>query len=263
MSDDSNQHVRTVREQFRIQVTRFEESVGGVSNAAIGPWIVGNLRLTGSETALDVATGTGIMARDLAPHVAHATGIDVTPEMLDEARRQAADRNVTNVTFVDGDATELPFPNDHFDLVISRIAIHHFVDPTVELGEMRRVCKPDGRVAIVDITTSDDPQIADTHNRLERMRDPSHTTAFSFAGLQDLAARCNLNVVHASQIHAIRELEQWMNLTVPSDTIRQQIIAAYDAEIAGGAPTGMLAHRADGQLKFVHHWAVLLCELTR
>ena len=262
MSTDPALHTQTVRDQFRVQAIRFEESIGGVSNAAIGPWIIENLGLTGRENVLDVATGTGIMARDLAPHSAHVTGIDVTPEMLAEARRQAADRNISNITFDDGDATALPYPDDDFDLVISRIAIHHFADPTVELGEMRRVCKPGGRVAIVDITTSDDPQIAETHNRLERMRDPSHTTAFSLAGLHALAGRCDLNPIHTSQNSAIRDLAQWMELTATPEQVQQKIVDAYEAEIDGGPPTGMLAHREDGHLKFVHHWAVLLCELV-
>ena len=262
MSTDHSRHTETVREQFRIQATRFEQSIGGESNRAIGPWIIDTLRLNGSETVLDVATGTGLLARDLALHVSRVTGIDVTPEMLDQARQIAAESGLANLTFDEGDATSLPYPDDSFDLVISRIAIHHFEDPEVELREMRRVCKPDGRVTIVDITASDDPAIADTHNRLERMRDPSHTTAFCLSDLNALAWRSGLGVVTTDENQAVRDLDEWMDVTETAVDVRAAIHQAFEAEIAGGAPTGMLAHREDGRLKFVHHWAVLVCELS-
>jgi ubiquinone/menaquinone biosynthesis C-methylase UbiE len=179
MSSDRNRHTETVREQFRIQSAQLDQQIGGQGNQAIGPWVLENLGLNGSESVLDVATGTGLMARDLAPHVAHITGIDVTLKILAQARRITADSGIANLTFDDGNATALPYPDDRFDVVISRIAVHHFENPEVELREMRRVCKPHGRVVIVDITASDDPSIADAQNR-------SHTTAFCPSDLRAL-----------------------------------------------------------------------------
>lgn len=261
MSTERSQHTETVREQFRIQSAQFEQQVGGASYRAVGPWVIDNLALTGTESVLDVATGTGLMARDLAPHVAYVTGIDLTPEMLAQARQLSAEAGIANATFDDGDAAALPYPDDQFDLVISRIAIHHFANPETELGEMRRVCKPGGRVAIVDITTSDDPDLAATHNRLERLRDPSHTTAFSVAGLRALAERCALPVTHVSENDAVRDLADWMDLTATPAHIRQTVNAAFAEELAVGAPTGMHAHRVADRVKFIHHWALLVCEV--
>ena len=262
MSTDHSRHTETIREQFRIQSSRFEQSIGGQGNRAIGPWIIDTLGLIGSETVLDVATGTGLLARDLSPYVSHVTGIDVTPEMIAQARQIAAASGFANLTFDEGDATSLPYADDSFDLVISRIAIHHFDDPEVELGEMRRVCKPNGRVTIVDITVSDDLAIADTHNRLERLRDPSHTTAFCLTDLTALAQRSGLRVVTTSENKTVRDLDEWMDVTATDGDVRATIHHAFEEEIAGGALTGMLAHREDGRLKFVHHWAVLVCELS-
>ena len=261
MSTGHRDHTDTVREQFRIQSGQFEQQVGGLSNRAIGPWILENLGLTGSESVLDVATGTGLMARDLAGHVKHVTGIDVTPEMLQQARELAAGAGIPNVHFDDGDATALPYSDDRFDMVISRIAVHHFADPTVELGEMCRVCKPDGKVVIVDITASNDPSLADAHNQLERLRDPSHTTAFPISQLRDLAGQCALRVAHSSEADAARDLDEWMDLTATPQDVRDHINAAFEADLSGGASTGMRAHREDGRVKFIHHWVVLVCEL--
>ena len=262
MTTEHSSHTEVVREQFRIQSAQFEEQVSGGYNRDIPGWILENLALTGNESALDVATGTGIMARDLAPRVAQVTGIDVTPEMLAQARRIAADAGIANIVFDDGDAAALPYPDNRFDLVISRIAVHHFADPRVELGEMRRVCKPGGRVAIVDITAADDAELAAAHNRLERLRDPSHTTAFAVSGLANLAEGCGLRVVHTSETDAARDLEEWMELTAAPDAVRQEVRAAFAAELAGGAPTGMQAFREAGRIKFVHHWVALVYEPT-
>ena len=257
MNADRSQHTEIIREQFRIQSAQFERQVGEYRD--VPAWILDNLGLAGTESALDVATGTGIMARDLAPRVARITGIDVTPEMLAQARQLASDAGIANIAFDDGDAAALPYADGQFDLVISRIAVHHFADPTVELNEMRRVCKPSGRVAIVDITASDDIELAATHNRLERLRDPSHTTALSVSGLADLATRCGLRVSHTAELDAPRDLEEWMELTAAPDAVRQEVRAALESELAGGAPTGMRAFQEDGRVKFVHHWAVLVC----
>ena len=57
-----------------------------------------------ADLVLDVATGTGNMGLALAPHVSHVTGLDLTPEMLDQARRVAAERKVENIDWVLGDA---------------------------------------------------------------------------------------------------------------------------------------------------------------
>src|SRR5579864_5568315 len=77
------------------------------------------------DLVLDVATGTGNTALALAPRVRRVVGLDLTREMLNEARRVAAERNVVNVDWVIGDAARLPFPDDTFDIYVVRAAPHH------------------------------------------------------------------------------------------------------------------------------------------
>src|SRR5919199_676031 len=79
----------------------------------------------GDERALDVGTGTGALAFALAPLVREVVGVDVVPELLERARAQAP----ANVTFVEGDATKLPFPAAEFDLVCCRRTLHHIAQP--------------------------------------------------------------------------------------------------------------------------------------
>jgi SAM-dependent methyltransferase len=77
----------------------------------------------------------------------------------------------------------MPFADDTFDVVGCRLAIHHFGSPAEQVREMARVTRPGGYVVLVDLVASDDGDEAAEHNRLERLRDPSHTVALSVGGL--------------------------------------------------------------------------------
>ncbi len=104
--------------------------------AAVGP----------GDTVLDVACGTGVVARAAAEQVAPdgtVSGIDLNPAMLAVARRIAP-----GIEWREGDAAALPFGEDAFDVVTCQSAIFFFPDPTRALSEMGRVTRPSGRVAV-------------------------------------------------------------------------------------------------------------------
>src|SRR5919198_4105921 len=90
---------------------------------------------SGDERAVDVGTGAGTLALALAPLVREVVGIDVVPELLERARANAP----ANVTFVEGDATSLPFEAGSFDLACSRRTMHHIARPERALSELARV----------------------------------------------------------------------------------------------------------------------------
>lgn len=131
------------------------------------------------DELLDVACGPGSLSLELAAHVAFATGIDITPAMLDQARAAQAERGIANVRFVEGDGAALPFADGSFSLVASSAAFHHFEQPARVLAEMLRVCRPGGRIVIVDVAPAAEKAAA--YDRFERMRDPSHGHAHSLA----------------------------------------------------------------------------------
>lgn len=142
------------------------------------------------DVVLDVACGPGSLTLQLAPHVARATGLDLTPAMLDQAREAQARSGIGNVEWVLGDGANLPFASGSFTLVTCSAAFHHFDDPGAILGEMARVCRAGGRIVVSDVTPDADKTAA--YDRMEKLRDPSHGHAHSLPELVALGHRLGL-----------------------------------------------------------------------
>src|SRR6266705_3592636 len=100
--------------------------------------------------ALDVATGAGHTAYAFAPHVARVWATDITAEMLDLVRAEAARRKLANIRVAHAKAEALPFDDASFDLVTCRIAPHHFDSIPAFLAETARVLKANGTLALAD-----------------------------------------------------------------------------------------------------------------
>ena len=132
-----------------------------------------------TDLALDVATGTGNTALALAPFVTRVVGVDLTTEMLDQARRVTRERGVTNAEWVLGDACRLPFADDSFDLYTVRAAPHHFHDFDAFLTEALRVLKPGHDAAFVDCAPP--AEARDLMHEVEVRRDPSHIRSLTVA----------------------------------------------------------------------------------
>ncbi|MBI5304003.1 MAG: methyltransferase domain-containing protein [Chloroflexi bacterium] len=118
---------------------------------------------------LDVSTGAGHTALTFAPRVARVIASDLTPQMLAAARKLADERGITNIVFRDADAHQLPFTNDTFDLVMNRLALHHYTDARKAISEMARVCKRGGIVALVDNIVPPDKISAGAINHFEKL----------------------------------------------------------------------------------------------
>lgn len=176
-------HDELIRDQFTRQAGVFN-AAAPIANADALQLIVDAGRPGPDDVVLDVACGGGLVARAFAPRVRHATGIDVTPAMLDEARRAAAQQGLANLSWDRGDVTTLPYADASFSIVATRFSFHHFLDPLAVLKEMVRVCRPGGRIVVADSSPSEDPAKEAAFNRLEKLRDPSHTRALPLSEMK-------------------------------------------------------------------------------
>lgn len=165
---------RSAKEQFDRQAAHYDTQWSTWSEETLG-WLLANADPKPSDFVLDVATGTGFAALAFAPLVETVIGLDVSPGMLEQARRQAWERRIANAVFQEGTAESMPFAEGAFDIVTCRIAPHHFLDVQKFLAEAARVLKPGGRLALVDTAVPDDaPKDAAWQNAVEAVRDPSH-----------------------------------------------------------------------------------------
>ena len=157
---------------------------------------------------LDVATGGGHVAYTFAPHVARVWATDITQEMLDQLKAEAAKRGLSNVRVAYAKAEALPFEDASFDLVTCRIAPHHFDSIPDFLAEVRRVLKPGATAAIVDNVVPAGA-VGDYINAFERLRDPSHLRAWAMEEWRSAFAAGRLPITHEEAIDKTLEFKTW------------------------------------------------------
>jgi ubiquinone/menaquinone biosynthesis C-methylase UbiE len=157
---------------------------------------------------LDVATGGGHVAYAFAPHVARVWATDITPEMVDQVRREAAKKGFGNVRAGYAKAEALAFDDASFDLVTCRIAPHHFDSIPAFVAEVFRVLKPDGLFGLVDNVVVAG-SVGDFINAFERFRDPSHLRAWTMPEWREALTAAGFAIAHEEELDKTMEFVPW------------------------------------------------------
>jgi ubiquinone/menaquinone biosynthesis C-methylase UbiE len=208
------------------------------------------------DTVLDVACGPGLVACAFGRVARQVTGIDLTPAMVERARQLASEQGLGNVTFQVRDVLPLPFPAATFSVVISRFAFHHFQDPAAVLAEMRRVCRPGGRVAVADLTASADPQKAAAFHRMEILRDPSHARALTLDELRTVFRDAGFATPAEAYWRMHIDVDELMLRSFPAPGNEAVIRQMFD-DAADDDGMGLELYRDNDRLRFYYSNVVL------
>jgi len=226
-------HQNLILDQFTRQAAPFS-AAAMIKDGAVLRLIVEAASPRPDDTVLDVACGPGLVLCAFAQHVRQATGIDLTPAMLEEARKAAAQRRLRNVALDRGDVYALPYDDGSFSIVIARYAFHHLLDPFTALREMARVCSPGGRILVVDAYAPENPTQAAEYNRIERLRDPSHVRALSLPEMASLFSRCGLSQPWITRYELPVELKDLLARAFPNPGDEAEIAAIFTAAAVDG-----------------------------
>ena len=138
--------------------------------------------ISAGDRVLEVGVGTGINAA-LYPRDCSVTGIDLSSSMLEKAHSRIVRKGVCNVQLMQMDAASLKFADNTFDIVYAPYVISVVPDPVAVTREMRRVCRPGGRIVILNHFRSHNGFVA----RIERIITP-FTVHIGFKSDLDLPA---------------------------------------------------------------------------
>lgn len=133
------------------ELTRLKSQAGAAQ--ALEQQILNGCGLQPGMKVLDLACGPGIVSCLLARLVGdgHVTGVDLSDDLLSEARATAAQQGLNNLQFSQGDVYKLDLPDNSFDFIYARFLFQHLEHPGRALAEARRVLKPGGLIAIADV----------------------------------------------------------------------------------------------------------------
>ena len=249
-------HREAILDQFTRQAVPFATAPGIQDETALR-LVVEFSGAGADDTVLDVACGPGIVVCAFARVVKHATGLDLTPAMLDRARALQGEKGLGNITWQLGEAMPLPYQDASFSIITSRFAFHHFLDPLTAIKEMARVCRPGGKVVVVDSAPA--PDTANAFNAMELVRDPSHTRAMPLEELKDLYRQAGLPEPRTTGYRLEGELEGLIERSFPNpgddETLRRIFRASVDGDTLG------IGARRDGEtIRYGYPVAVLVAD---
>jgi ubiquinone/menaquinone biosynthesis C-methylase UbiE len=245
-------HLEQTRSEFTRQAAQFATSAA-ITAAELTARFVDAVEGGPEATVLDVACGPGIVTVGIAAKAKAVVGFDLTPEMLRQAQDRCAKAGRSNVTFQQGSAAALPFPEHSFEGVVTRLSVHHFDAPQAVLAEMARVAKPGAQLVLADVISSDDARASELHNAIEILRDPSHVRMLPVAELRALITGAGFTIETESTWDQTRKFEEWAAIVDNSQRIGP-LRVIVDRLAQAGEHAGFGLKVTDGAVGFFHRW---------
>lgn len=217
----SERSYKQVQKQFGRAADAYTQSPAFAEGEDLD-WLVEQAGAARHAYALDIGTGAGHAAFALAPCAENIVGLDITPQMVQAALRNAGERGIESFSASVGNAEHLPFPDESFTLVICRYTGHHFHNPARVVQEVARVLTAAGHFLVVDNTSPDD--IAADHwiNTVEVLRDPSHVREWSQGEWQRYFQDAGLSFAVTHTWLKMLEFDDWVaRQQTPPDAVAE------------------------------------------
>ncbi len=219
MNEGQKEHVRRVFTERADSYTAHKPAIDQESYE----WMLKLSRVESHHRVLDAATGTGFIALLFAERAHYVVGVDLTRALLRKAKALQRERELLNADFVEGEVGAIPARSESFDLVTCHKAFHHFPEAERALAEMHRALRPGGRLVLGDTLSSENSEKSALHNRLERLRDPSHVKMYPLSELTAMIERAGFQTEEIAEFQDERDFETWMAMITPLPEVIEEI----------------------------------------
>ncbi|MCY1424154.1 putative methyltransferase YcgJ [compost metagenome] len=217
-------HEQVVQRQFGAQAAAYLSSAVHAQGEEFAQL---RERLSGTTAAkvLDLGCGAGHVSFNVAPLAGEVVAYDLSAEMLDVVAAAAAERGLDNIRTERGAAEQLPFADGEFDFVFSRYSAHHWRDVGQALREVRRVLKPGGVAAFIDVAAPGLPLLDTYLQTVEVLRDTSHVRDYSPSEWTRLLGEAGLAVTACQRQRLRLEFQSWVERMRTPQVMRDAIRA--------------------------------------
>lgn len=251
------ENIEKINRSFELQAPNFESKSVNFTKEEYLNYTISCVAPCRENTLLEVAAGTCACGRSFAPLVRTVVCLDATVPMLRIGQQEADKEHLSNMVFVKGYAEELPFLDNSFDIVFSRLAFHHFTDVTAVFSEMVRVLKPGGKLVMIDMEAADEV-LRKTEDEIETQRDPSHVKNLSKTEMLSLFETHGLAIEKCETTEMPQRLENWLALTRTPDLIREKIRQRMRADVTGNDKTGFSPYLKNNDIFFNQKWVLAI-----
>lgn len=247
------QNLDKIQASFALQAETFESKNMSFSKQEYLDYTIRSIEPQKSDAVLEVASGTCACGRAMAPFAASVVCVDATPAMLDAGRKFAIEEGIENMNFINAFVEDLPFSDNSFDIVMTRLSFHHFTEMAGPFAEMHRVLKPGGKLVIIDMEAAQE-ELRAVEDRIETMRDPAHEKNRSKEEFLSLYKNYGYDMVASESTKIAVSLDSWLEHTKTPDEIRQQIHALMKQDLAGEFYTGFFPYLVGSSVYFDQRW---------
>jgi len=203
---------------FSRRAPKYDVSSHWCHDEALSNLLFDLVRPHGTQDVLDVACGTGLVARTLRPHATSLVGLDITTEMM---RRASA--HFDHLVLANAEA--MPFASDLFHLVICRQGIQ-FMDASRAAAEMVRVARPGGKVCLINLCAYG-AEDRDWYFEILRLRNPVRKNFFLREDLVRLLRNADCRTVELHEHVSIEDIDVWSETAAIEDQARMRIRDLY------------------------------------